>query len=282
MGQFGDHTPGNSLSVVNLVEGIAGWCQAVQGVSTFRQGLTAVSTGFGARAATLVKAAKTQDGKIRSISVDLQCTGQSAPLDRSYSDLILGSYISHAKVGSVWYASMAAHADAPELAELRTHRHLAETVVVVLGKDGKWVYLLELHFPHRLSAGTGAMLTSLFDTLCQTWARRSPGIFSESLLDRQPEKPNASLAAPLLSDANPAKLSRAEFRVCLLLSHGMSREALAKELKISASTLRSHLRQIYDKAECRNLSDLLRRLLHTERLNASAAQQAAIAQKYVA
>ncbi|AML52383.1 hypothetical protein RC74_14845 [Falsihalocynthiibacter arcticus] len=217
--------------------------------------------GFGAKAATLVKAAKTQDGKIRSISVDLQREAQCGALDRSFADLILGSYIAHAKLGSVWYASMAAYGDAPELLELRNQRALAETVVIVLGQDGKWVYLLELHFANRLSSGAGAMLTSLCDTLCQTWSCLSPGVFSESLLDRQPETLNVTLAAPLLSDLNPAGLSRAEFRVCLLLSHGLNRDVLAKELKISSSTLRSHLRQIYDKAECRNLSDLLRRLL---------------------
>ncbi|MEY8143400.1 helix-turn-helix transcriptional regulator [Falsihalocynthiibacter sp. CO-5D18] len=249
------------MSVVSLVEGIAGWCQAVQGVASFRQGLKAISMGFGAKAATLVKAAKTQDGKIRSISVDLQREAQCGALDRSFADLILGSYIAHAKVGSVWYASMAAYGDAPELLELRNQRALAETVVIVLGQDGKWVYLLELHFANRLSSGAGAMLTSLCDTLCQTWSCRSPGVFSESLLDRQPETLNVTLAAPLLSDLNPAGLSRAEFRVCLLLSHGLNRDVLAKKLKISSSTLRSHLRQIYDKAECRNLSDLLRRLL---------------------
>ncbi|MEY8144818.1 hypothetical protein, partial [Falsihalocynthiibacter sp. CO-5D18] len=116
----------------------------VQGAAPFRQGLKAISTGFGAKVATLVKATKTQDGRIRSISVDLQRNAQNGALDRSFADLILGSYITNAKVGSVWYASMAAHADAPELAELRNRRNLAETVVVVLGQDGKWVYLLEL------------------------------------------------------------------------------------------------------------------------------------------
>lgn len=273
--QMEDVALGSGNNLVSMVEGIADWCHAVQGAVTYKHGLLAIAAGFGARAATLVKAAKTRDGKIKSISVEVQPDAKCGALDRSFCDLILGAYLPNAKVGSVWYASMAAHAEAPELLQLKNQRSLAETVVIVLGQDGKWVYLLELHFSHRLSAGAGAMLTSLCDTLCHTWSRRSPGLFSESLLDRQPEKMNADLAAPLLSDFNPAGLSRAEFRVCLLLGNGLNRDALAKELKISHSTLRSHLRQIYDKADCRNLNDLLRRLLlngtgaeHVSRKNA--------------
>lgn len=278
-----DATLGRVSSVVSLVEGIAGWCQAVQGAVTFRQGLSAISVGLGARAATLVKAAKTPDGKIRSISVDMQRGAKGSVIDRSFADLILGAYLPHAKVGSIWYASMAAYADAPELLQLKNHQGLAETAVILLGQDGKWVYLLELHYTHRLSSGEGAMITSISDTICQTWSCRSPGVFSESLLDRQPGNTNVALAAPLLSDVNPAGLSRAEFRVCLLLSHGLSRAALTNELRISSSTLRSHLRAIYDKSECRNLNDLLRRLLVNGRRPATAtSQHGAIAQTHVA
>lgn len=282
VGSAGEGPLGSGSNVVNLVDGIASWCHALQGVASFRCGLKSVAAGFGAAAATLVKAAKDQDGKMRSISSDLRQSDKTAVIDRAFSDVILGSYLPQAKVGSIWYASMAAHPDASGLVQLRRAHGLAETVVIVLGHDGKWVYLLELHYVHRLSSGAGAMLTSLSGTLCQSWSCRSAGLFSESLLERQPETANSSLATPLLSDSNPARLSRAEFRVCLLLSHGLNREALAKELKISATTLRTHLRQICAKAECRNLNDLLRRLLLTTKVGISAPQQAAIQEKYIA
>ena len=68
----------------------------------------------------------------------------------------------------------------------------------------------------------------------------------------------------LLSASNPARLSRAEFRICTLLSSGLSAARTRKELGISESTLRSHLRQIYMKTGASNMAELLFNLLASE------------------
>ena len=67
--------------------------------------------------------------------------------------------------------------------------------------------------------------------------------------------------APILGVANPAKLSRAEFRVCLLLSRGLSVKGVTAELGLSEATVRSHLRSIYSKTEVAGLPELLYRIL---------------------
>jgi DNA-binding CsgD family transcriptional regulator len=60
---------------------------------------------------------------------------------------------------------------------------------------------------------------------------------------------------------NPAKLSRAEYRVCILLAKGLSNERLLAELDVSYSTLRTHLRSIYAKTETSSRSELLYHLI---------------------
>ncbi len=57
--------------------------------------------------------------------------------------------------------------------------------------------------------------------------------------------------------SNPAGLSRAEFRVCLLLSRGLSVKAVSEELGLSDNTVRSHLRTIYSKTETASLPELI-------------------------
>ncbi len=64
--------------------------------------------------------------------------------------------------------------------------------------------------------------------------------------------------------SNPANLSRAEFRVCLLLSHGLSVKGVTDELRLSEATVRSHLRSVYSKTETTGHAELLYRILSSE------------------
>jgi len=67
--------------------------------------------------------------------------------------------------------------------------------------------------------------------------------------------------ATILSCDNPARLSRAEFRLCVFLSRGYSNESARRELGISDSTLRTHLRSVYQKTGASSLPELLYQLL---------------------
>ena len=66
---------------------------------------------------------------------------------------------------------------------------------------------------------------------------------------------------PILGTSNPARLSRAEFRVCLLLSRGLSVKGVTVELGLSEATIRSHLRSIYSKTQTSGLAELVYRIL---------------------
>jgi len=68
-------------------------------------------------------------------------------------------------------------------------------------------------------------------------------------------------AGPILSAENPARLSRAEYRVCLKLSRGRTLESAQCELGVTRATIRTHLRNIYAKTNTSCQSELINRLL---------------------
>ncbi len=183
--------------------------------------------------------------------------------DRPLSDKIVGAYVSHAKVGSVWFASVAADEGTGAIDRASRRSGLAETAVFVISQDRKWTHLLELGFRNRFSTAKARAITALGGTFAQTWAARSPGLFTSALLPNRPAQMNRAFPAPILSDSNPARLSRAEFRLCLLLSDGLSLERVQEELNIKAATLRSHLRQIRAKTEVANTNELVHSLLQS-------------------
>ena len=208
-----------------------------------------------------MKAARTANGGLKIITAPSTDGDAAALPDRALSDLVMGHYLPSAKVASVWFGQMAVSANADTLAKLHRRYGIRETVILVLAQDGKWVHLLELYFDRRLDPGQARLVNSLAGTLSETWKQRAGGLFSETLLSRRPEAPNLTHAVQILSDENPAGLSRAEFRVSLLLSNGLNREAVCDELNIRKSTLRSHLRQICAKTNCRSATELTHLLL---------------------
>jgi DNA-binding CsgD family transcriptional regulator len=167
-------------------------------------------------------------------------------------------------MASVWFSSLAEDGSDPALAVFQRRARISETVVVALTVDHKWTDFLEIHFRHRPGAATQSLLNRVAGTLSRTWLTRSPGLFSEAVLASHAEA-RTGFREPLLSTGNPARLSRAEFRVCLLLSRGLNTAAVCQELAISPSTLKAHLRSIFAKTETTSLAELLFQLLTLRR-----------------
>ena len=137
---------------------------------------------------------------------------------------------------------------------------ITDTAVVALALEPAWADYLEIHFASGLDARSEGLLEALGGTLSRTWLRRTPGLFSEAVLAaRRASGPD--LHEPLLCVANPARLSRAEFRICVLLSRCLNSASLCSELSISTSTLRAHLRSIFAKAQVASMAELVYRLL---------------------
>ena len=252
--------------MIDLIEGVADWAVALKGGLPIKTGLGRLRKAFGAEAAVLSRVSAT-DGTPSGLIIDDKETGsgRGIRIERSFANAVLGRYLLKPRVGSLWFSDQMNVDDCPEFRRVQTARSLRELVIIVLQVDARAVTFLEIHFRHRLAVEGRGALNSLAGTLLGMWEKRQPGTFSEFLLARpsssgtapKPEKDTA----PLLSTKNPAQLSRAEFRVCTLLSTGLSASRTREEMGISDSTLRSHLRQIYIKTSCTGMAELLYELL---------------------
>lgn len=186
-----------------------------------------------------------------------QIVASSTEVDRSYARCVLGAYLDRPRVGSVWLSSLADERNDLALLTFQETARIAETVVIPLALEDKRIDYLELHFATPLSERSRLLLDMVAGALSRIWATRRPGLFADAVLSSRTEQRASPVQGRLLSTANPARLSRAEFRVCLLLSRGLSQSGICKELSISPATYRTHLRNILKKAGAATLTELL-------------------------
>jgi DNA-binding CsgD family transcriptional regulator len=179
----------------------------------------------------------------------------------AYAREILGPYFRQPKAGSVWFKTLTDMETDPRLERFHRRRHLTELAIIPLSVEDKATMFLEMHFSVHRGTGQHALINLCAPTLADTWSRRKPGLMTELILKRNRPNPTSVADVPILGADNPTGLSRAEFRVCLLLSAGLSTKRVCSQLGISESTLRTHLRSIYAKTETCSQSELLYVLL---------------------
>ncbi len=263
MGQVYGESPFRSPQAADLgiIGAIATWCECLQGKDTLAEALKLLAEGVNAEAVALARASRDSLGETVSITFDALPQKAMAPrLDRSFARTMLGNYFTSAKPGSVWFKTMVDVDHDPALLDFHARRRLSELAVIPIGSTEKSLDFLEFHFASPIGPDGYAILNMVVATLTKTWGNRKPGLFTDALLRRKAPDQTA-MAAPILGCDNPAKLSRAEFRVCLLLSRGLSKQHIVDELVISRSTLRTHLRSIYLKTGTSSHSELLYKLL---------------------
>ncbi|MBD3678501.1 MAG: helix-turn-helix transcriptional regulator [Rhodobacteraceae bacterium] len=251
-----------SIAEADIIGGIALWCDSVQGRVPVIEAMEAIARGVGAEAVDLARVSKDTRSESKSIifDVDSHHPGRAA-LDRSYARSVLGDYFDRSRTGTIWFKSMVEIDPDPALAEFHRRRRFAELAIIPLAVNEKTVDFIELHFPRKLTPDCHALLNMMVSTLTRTWANRKAGLLTDAMLRRKRSDSTAWGLTPILGSDNPAKLSRAEFRVCLLLSRGLSNKRVQSELEISNSTLRTHLRNIYTKTGTSGQAELLYHLL---------------------
>ncbi len=183
------------------------------------------------------------------------------PLEVSFAGAICGADFSHAKVGSVWFGREENLEDQPRLIGAYRDRCLVETAAIMLDKKNGTSDFLELHFGCPISADLETSLEIIAPILSDCWKARAMGRFSDALLSRGRVVPDRPKVTGILSMENPCRLSRAEYRVCLLLGRGLNNQALLSELSITMATLRTHLRNIYAKTGTASQTELIHLLL---------------------
>lgn len=259
MNEANNHGPSGLPERGELIDAVVDWCECLQGRLPLLTALRRLGEGLGARSVALSRLSRGPNATARTAAWNAGMLRPAQRVTRSFATSVLGRYVERPRVGSVWLSSLADDGD-PALAVFQARAGLREAVVIPLCADGRGVDFLELHFARALGQDGAARLNSVAATLSRTWSGRTPGLFSDSVLASQAEA-RVGFAEPLLSTANPARLSRAEFRVCLCLSRGLNAAAVADELAISPSTLKTHLRSVFAKTETGSLAELMYRLL---------------------
>lgn len=195
--------------------------------------------------------------------------GSDGPhLNGGLADDVLGYQFGRARPGTVWFLSdMLADSAWSASQDLETllHRGATQEIAVIpMSATRQNVDYIEFHFANPLTRSEQLDLEALVPTIERSWIGRKPGLVAEAMTDgrllharsaNDPKRTQWDQA--ILGMSNPAGLSRAEFRVCLLISRGLSVKAVSEELGLSDNTVRSHLRAIYAKTETSSLPELL-------------------------
>ena len=261
---------------LQVLDGIASWCGAVHGSMQLSEALGAISQAIGAEVAAVSRdTGKDGRGRIVAGCDSRSDDSNSVPFKRPMAEDVLGDFYNRVRAGTVWFLSD--HIDDADFglsASLNgwlVSRGIAEIVVVALESSRLQHDYLEFHFNQPVSRPDKVEFDSLMPTLVRAWAGRKTGLVTQAQMDerivwarRQAEESRIKPHEPILGVGNPAKLSRAEFRVCLLLSRGLSVKAVTEELGLTESTIRSHLRSIYSKTYTKSLAELLYRLLSVQ------------------
>ena len=237
------------------------WCDCLREGGAITEGLEALAGAFGAQRAAITRISR-ENNTARTVIWDAEGAGARG---RSFADAVLGAYAFSARAGSIWPSAMVSSGAGREaLARFHAERRLCEAVVIPIAVGPKAVDCLELHFAEPMESRYAA-LTVMADVIVGSWARRAPGRFLEELLrSGRSERPWHG-DDDLLCASNPAGLSRAEYRICLMLGRGLSGSALARELDIRPTTLRTHLRNIYGKTGVGGQAELVFLLLSGRR-----------------
>jgi len=253
-------------SNTNIAKLMVDWCESLHGVHSIDEGLRRLLVDIGAEAGMIVRINHSNNSTNKFIEVDTRDTDPYTPsLKRSYAMCVLGEYLTQLQESRLWLSSQVEDRQGlfkdPSLAEWQESRSFSELVVFVLSTEKGKSEFLEMHFREPVSAAYIQLLECLLPTLCKSWENRTGGLFSIALHEKCHPFVYKQDKEPILGYTNPSQLSRAEFRVCMLLSGGLSIEAIKSELSISVATVRSHLRNIYSKTDTSSHAELVYKLL---------------------
>lgn len=267
-----DH--GNFLGQdLRVLDGIASWCGALHGSMSLSDALEAVSKAISADVAVLSRTTRSDDkSRVVAFFDAKRSDRDTSILKRAYAPDVLGVYYTRMGKGTSWFLSD--HQDDQSfertsgLSSWQLSRGIVDIVVVGLETTGLQMDFVEFHFPDILNRAEKEQIEAMLPTLVRAWSGRKTGLVTQAHIDERILTARANAKAdrikpdePILGTSNPARLSRAEFRVCLLLSRGLSVKGVTVELGLSEATIRSHLRSIYSKTQTSGLAELVYRIL---------------------
>lgn len=253
---------GFRLAECGMIGAVAQWCEGLHGQAPLLRSLQLLANGIDAEAVALVRYARSGVADGQPIAWERSAPESGGLPVKGFARSLLGGYFAGARPGSLWFRSMMDEV-APDLVEFQAVRHLRELAGVPLDVNDRFIDTLEIHLADGPRNYQHMLLNSLAPVLSHTWKNRARGLFTEAALQRAAPRREVMSSAPVLSSENPARLSRAEYRVGLMLSRGMTVEEVKASLNIQDSTLRTHLSNLYAKTKSSNLTELVFQLVAT-------------------
>lgn len=262
---------------LRVLDGIAGWCGGLHGSMPLTDALKSLATGLGAEAAALSRHLRTEERPRTVALFDAREGEDDLPqLRRALCRDVMGYLYEKARPSTVWFLSDlvddAAWTGTEMLNNWRLTREMDEIVALPLSGNQQQHDYIEFHFAQPLARSERLEIEAMMPTVVRSWAGRKTGLVTQARMDDRMVAARSAAQAgkqkkwnePILGMSNPARLSRAEFRVCLLLSRGLSVKGVTDELGLSEATVRTHLRSIYSKTETSGIAELLYRILSSD------------------
>lgn len=235
--------------------------------------LAALAGGLGANAAVLSRHLLQQDMPRAVATFDDRLEDADAVvIRRPFCKDVMGYFYSKARASTVWFLSD--HREDSHWVGTQTldrwceAREIGEIVVVALTANHRAQDYIEFHFARPIAYSEKLELESLVPTLVRSWSGRKTGLVTQAQMDDRMLRHRAAAEAkrrrpeiPILGTSNPFNLSRAEFRVCVMVSRGVSVKGMKEELGLTEATIRTHLRSIYSKTEVSGIQELMYRIL---------------------
>jgi len=274
---FGEYGPGvgpsfSDASIGNAILGpVLEFLESSTGRLPLEGGLKAVAEFVRAEAVAVSRSTFNASAP-RLVAVFDADLAACAPLERTFVSELLGPYLDRLKTGAIWSVSrhMAGTGEDldPAVAGWLRRRGLKDIFILVLESRTGHSDYLEIHIRQDGSRMLESKLDMLGPLLARFWANRKPGLVADCLGRRKIQRVSGGNAmtkdVPLLSDHNPAGLTRSEFRVCTMVRRGLSVKSISEELSLSVTTIRTHLRSIYVKTGVSGFNELAHRLISVD------------------
>jgi len=189
------------------------------------------------------------------------------PLVRELGQSMVPQDLRDVKVGTLWTISELDPLFSERL-DMRCriwmeHRGFRDAGLFVLGRNGNIVDVAEFYCLGRLDGRQSAKCQILASLCAIAWARRPKGRVSSWLRAAPqivPRTEGGGQDDPL-STSNPWKLTAAEMRICMLIRDGSDIADIVTRTGKSIATVRTHLRNIYSKAQITGHVALVRLLI---------------------
>jgi len=231
---------------------IAAWCDALPKLSDPDAALRALADCLDAQTVALTRTPVSGSGsRIRAHDVERD---PAALISGARS--VMGAWFGKARPGVSWVRSSVDSPCDTQLQSFLDRRGLAELVVIPLHSAPGAQDALEIGFRSAVRPYRLALLKLLAQALARSWTPDAAHRFLDGLSVHE-ALTEVAREVPILGMDNPAGLSRAEYRICLLLSTGRPVKSVQADLGISDSTLRTHLRNIYAKTGTSDLRELV-------------------------